>query len=54
MVSEKINIWFEKGLMDEFITELAQEPQLSDETLLEIGKVLFERPVSEIVAEGRE
>ena len=41
-------------LTDDLIAEIAEEPQLSDEELLEIGKILFDRPLSEIVAEGRE
>ena len=54
ILSKGIKELLEKDLTDDLIAEIAEEPQLSDEELVEIGKVLFNRPLSEIVAEGRE
>ena len=54
ILSKGIKELLEKDLTDDLVAEIAEEPQLSDEELVEIGKVLFNRPVSEIVAEGRE
>ena len=53
-LSKGIKELLEKDLTDDLITEIAEEPKLSDEELLEIGKMLLDRPLSEIVAEGRE